>query len=178
MSARPERGGGRGTPRTGGLMVAGAARLRVLLAALALASCGVPRDPGGTLERVRGGTLRVGTIAHPPWVVPTGGAPQGVEVQIVRDFARELGATVRWVPGPEAELMEALERSDLDLVIGGVLSSSPWAGRVALTRPYRGTRAPAGNGERHHVMAVPPGENGWLVRLERFLRARRSAEAP
>ena len=25
-----------------------------------------------------------------------------------------------------------------------------------------------------HIMAVPPGENGWLVRLERFLRGKRS----
>lgn len=26
----------------------------------------------------------------------------------------------------------------------------------------------------HHVLAVPPGENGWLVRLERFLASRRA----
>jgi polar amino acid transport system substrate-binding protein len=27
--------------------------------------------------------------------------------------------------------------------------------------------------EEEHVFAVPPGENGWHVRLERFLRAHR-----
>jgi polar amino acid transport system substrate-binding protein len=27
--------------------------------------------------------------------------------------------------------------------------------------------------EERHVMAVPPGENGWLVTLERFLAGRR-----
>jgi hypothetical protein len=27
--------------------------------------------------------------------------------------------------------------------------------------------------EERHVMAVPPGENGWLVALDRFLAARR-----
>jgi polar amino acid transport system substrate-binding protein len=27
--------------------------------------------------------------------------------------------------------------------------------------------------EEKHIMAVPLGENGWLVRLERFLRANR-----
>ncbi|HEX8320190.1 substrate-binding periplasmic protein [Longimicrobium sp.] len=212
--------------------------LGALLAALACASCGVPRDPGGTLERVRHGTLRVGIIASAPWVVPTGGEPRGVEVRLARDFARELGASVRWVPGTEAELMEALEHSDVDVVIGGLDSRSPWKARAALTRPYHTTRwrvgvrpsaAPPGEltgvrvavrpgdpatpelrrrgavpvpaaepgraagpaagpdwllprwglretgpvlRERHHVMAVPPGENGFLVRLERFLRER------
>lgn len=193
------------------------------------------------MERVEGGTLRVGIIANAPWVIATGGEPRGVEVHLVREFARELGATPRWVPGPEAELMEALEHSEVDLVIGGLDSSSPWGARVALTRAYHTTRSVVGvpraapplhtaKGVRvavrsgspaaawlegvgaiavrvaeprhtpgpvagadwelrrwgfrptqvvlhqhHHVMAAPPGENGWLVRLERFLSTRRGA---
>ncbi|HEU4630471.1 MAG TPA: transporter substrate-binding domain-containing protein [Gemmatimonadaceae bacterium] len=193
-------------------------------------------------------------IDSPPWARVTGAAgagagPGGVEPMLVRDFARELHAQVRWAPGPAPRLLAALEHGERDLVVGGFTESTPWRERVATTNPFfidsvvvgvapgapplreldgervlvalgdpaaRDVRdeggtpvvvdslgAPllAGEGsiarlpvatsawrlpalqrepsrlvlrEVGHVMLVPRGENGWLVRLERFLRGRRA----
>jgi polar amino acid transport system substrate-binding protein len=216
-------------------------RLIVIIVACLLApACGgLPRDPEGTLQKVQGGHLRVGLVEHPPWVVRTGGEPTGVEVELVRRFAAELHATPEWHWGGGQRHMEALERFELDLVVGGVTDSTPWAKYVGLTGPYfeetyavgfpastapskelkgvsvavragdpaayyllkegavpvrvpdlKGTSGPAaaptweleGMGlvpaetELHtekHVMAVAPGENGFLKRLEEFLARER-----
>ena len=216
-------------------------RLIVIVASgLLTLSCGsLPRDPEGTLHRARGGRLRVGLVEHPPWVVRTEGEPAGAEVELVRRFAAELNATPEWHWGGEQRHMEALERFELDLVVGGVTKSTPWSKYVGLTGPYfeetyavgfpasaapgkelkglsvavregdpvayylaeedavpvrvsdlKGTGGPAAaptwelermgfvpsGGELHsekHVMAVPPGENGFLKRLEEFLARER-----
>jgi hypothetical protein len=34
-------------------------------------ACGLPRDPDDTLERVRGGVVRVGITDNPPWAIVT-----------------------------------------------------------------------------------------------------------
>jgi polar amino acid transport system substrate-binding protein len=161
---------------------------RLLLAALALlvAGCQIPQDPDGTLERVENGTMRVGVTESDPWVTvePLG----GVEVELVRRFARDLNARVEWVNGGEEELVNALEEGSLDLVVGGMTSKSRWKNDVALTRPYVETKGVVGDPRARpvldaddspvaeseletekHVMALPFGENAWMVRLERFL---------
>lgn len=120
----------------------------LLLAVLALlpAGCGIPRDPEGTLERVRGGTLRAGITASAPWTTLEEGRPGGVEVELVERFAGELGARVEWVDGSEADLMAALEMRELDLVVGGLTADTPWQAKAAITRSYATTRV---------VVAVP-----------------------
>ncbi len=94
------------------------------LLVVAGAACGIPRDPRGTLDRVRGGTMRVGVAARAPWVVLAGAEPAGVEPRLLRTFARALGARIAWTPGAESELMEALERGELDVVAGGLTRST------------------------------------------------------
>ncbi len=206
-------------------------------AALALAGCRIPEDPDGTLDRVEGGTMRVGVTSADPWVELRGAEPSGgIEVELVRRFARDLGAGVEWVDGSEEELVAALKDGSLDLVIAGITSKSRWEKEVAFTRPYAtskivvgapgsrrlgeelgGVRVAAELGSEaeallerrtdatvvpalelagvsgpaaveddalddlglretgielkkdRHVMAVIPGENAWMVRLERFL---------
>jgi polar amino acid transport system substrate-binding protein len=113
--------------------------LRTLVAAFSLVlltSCGLPRDPEGTLQRVRGGTMRVGVIAHEPWTVPGAGSPSGIEVDLVTQFAEEIDAEIEWFEGSEAELFGALEVRELDLVIGGLTSTTPWLQKAAITHPY------------------------------------------
>jgi polar amino acid transport system substrate-binding protein len=64
-------------------------------------ACQFPADTDGTLDRVRGGTLRVGvTPANPFVILADRSEPQGVEVELVKRFARGLGARVEWVPVP------------------------------------------------------------------------------
>lgn len=211
------------------------------LALVLAAGCDLPRDPEGTLDRLRGGTLRVGVAHNPPWAaLPAPGEALGVEPRLVRALAAELDARVEWVPGSETALLQALEHRRLDLVIGGLSAADPRAGTLGFSRPYytdtlavgaspggtfprdlEGLRvgversragaavlerrgavpvpvdalehfdgpvaAPAWRlagagrapgtvlGRERRVFAVPPGENGWLVRVERFLHARRDS---
>jgi polar amino acid transport system substrate-binding protein len=208
-----------------------------LVAAALLGGCDVPQDPDGTLDRVTGGTMRVGVTQADPWVMLEGDQPNGgVEVELVRRFARDLDAQVEWIDGSEEELVNAAKEGSLDLVIAGMTKKSRWKKDVTFTRPYVETKAVIGarpdEADREdfdgvkvaaergsveeallenktdalvepvdslagqdgpvaafeyvlddlglepsevelekeaHVMALPFGENAWLVRLERFL---------
>lgn len=200
-------------------------------------ACGLPRDPEVTLNRVSGGTLRVGISEHDPWVLFADEGPAGVEVEIVKRFAADIDAEIEWVEGEVHELAGALHMREIDLLIAGLTSSSTISSEGALTHPYLTTQVvvatPPGPqvediagievavedateeagilektdaipvrvddvteaegavavdnyllddleladtgvrlSETDHVMAVPHGENEWLVRLERFLLTR------
>ena len=140
-----------------------------VLVAAGLAACGtIPRDPDATLEQVRTeGLLRVGASPAEGSVTLENERPVGPEADLVLAFADELGVEVSWTLGGETELVAAMERGELDLLIGGLLSDSPWADKVSLTRPYR--ESTELDETVKHVLAVPLGENAMLVRLERFL---------
>jgi polar amino acid transport system substrate-binding protein len=170
------------------------------------------------------------------------GHASGVEVELLKDFARELGAEASFVPGTTPELLEAAREAEVDVLIGGFTSTSPGVSEgkeAGVIGSYLTTRfgvgVPQGRPtfddlsgreiaveridataallkeegavplpvddlstakmpvaayrwqlkawgfkptgvelpEEEHVMAVPLGENGWLVELERFLRANR-----
>ena len=147
--------------------------MSVLVLVLGLAGCGLsmPADPDGTLQRVTGGELRVGLSPNPPWtVLPAGGdeTPGGREVELVHRLADELDAEVRWTIGGEEDLMGRLEQDELDLVVGGLTEDSPWTTHAALTLPY--TTAPGPDGDPvGHVLAIPLGENAFMVEVERLL---------
>jgi len=103
---------------------------------LGTAGCDLPRDSSGTLDRVRHGTMRVGVVTNPPWVTDSAAPATGVEQQLVQELAARVNARVEWVRRPEAELLLALHKRELDLVIGGLTSSVPWQKQVAFTKPY------------------------------------------
>lgn len=211
-----------------------------LASAVLLGGCQFPQDVEGTLDRVRGGTLRVGVVHNPPFVVLEDVAePEGVEAELVKRFAREQDARIEWVRASESELVGALHGRQLDIVIAGLTRQSAWRNEVTLTRPYLTTqtviaapdertadalsedleghevaveanseaaaklaedtdatvkpvddlatvdgpaavpdyllddlglvRTDAELDEHEHAMAVPMGENAFLVELERFL---------
>lgn len=146
----------------------GAVLLALLLFTLASACSSLPRDPGGTLDRVTGShVLRAGASPSEDLVTIDGDKVGGTETQLVEEFADQLGATVEWTPGGEEELVTAMERGELDVIVGGLTDASPWVDRVSLTRPYLESED---HGQKvKHVMAAPLGENAMLVRLERFL---------
>jgi polar amino acid transport system substrate-binding protein len=144
-----------------------------LLCLLIFGGCNLPRDPEGTLNRATGGTLRVGITEHEPWTRLSDGEPAGVEVELVQEFAKSIDAEIDWVHGTEAELFEALEHFELDMMIGGVKEDTPWSKHVGLTGAYV-TLPPPRDELRNekHVMAVAPGENALLVQLEKRLLGR------
>ncbi|MDO5736086.1 MAG: transporter substrate-binding domain-containing protein [Propionibacteriaceae bacterium] len=129
-----------------------------------------PRDAEGTLERViSDGVLRVGASENRPWsVVDDDGGVSGTEADILSDYASTLGATVSWSTGAESQLILALAEGDLDVVMGGIRSDSPWSELSALTRPHSGSWGPDGKRE-DLVFACRLGENALLTNLERFL---------
>jgi ABC-type amino acid transport substrate-binding protein len=135
----------------------------LLLLTLSALGCDMPRDPQGTFDRVRGGTMRVGVSGDSPWVSHSGGDANGIEAALVKKFADQIGAEIDWQPGGESELFHKLQHGGLDLVIGGLVESTPWSKHVGLTRPYLTTQ------DEKHVMAVRQGENRWLLELEKFL---------
>jgi hypothetical protein len=152
--------------RTGQLVaLASGMRRSPILALLALASaCGLPRDTNGSLDRARGGVLRVGVADHPPWDSVTAGTVSGLEPRIIDALAATIGATPTWRRGAESELLAALERHELDIVAAGLTDDSPWNGRVAFTKPYRTDQSGGA-----HVLALAAGENALLVLVERYL---------
>jgi len=143
-------------------------RCALLGCALVAGGCGIPRDAAGTLESVRGGVIRIGVVANRPWVVDRGTTVDGVEGRLASAVASSLGARIEWRRMPEFELMRALRKREIQLVIGGFDAKLPWAREVAFTRPY--LESPDG---KAHVLAAPPGENAWLVFLDRELDARK-----
>ena len=111
----------------------------------------------------------MGVSENPPWTeVYDDGRVAGREVDLVRGFATEHGADVEWIPGAESELVMAMVRGDLDVVVGGLTSDTPWESEAAVTRPYADEVTPDGDAEQM-VMATPLGENALLVALETYL---------
>lgn len=117
----------------------------VLFASLAPACTSRPVDPEGTLERVTGGTLRVGVSHNEPWATAED-PPEGIEVELVERFASSIDAQIEWFPGTEEGLFAALRHGELDLVIGGFGAKNPFTSEVAFTHPYFTSRV---------VVAVP-----------------------
>jgi polar amino acid transport system substrate-binding protein len=140
----------------------------ILLLVSAL-GCDLPRDPDNTLERVRGGSLRVGVAHNPPWVIVSASGVEGVEPILATGIARQLGARIEWVQGAQSELLSDLHDRKLDLVLGGLTDDLPWKTQVAFSRPFHEDSRTG----KKHVLAAPPGENAWLLYLERQLRQRR-----
>lgn len=134
--------------------------LGILLAALPGAGCQYPRDPDGTLNRVEGGVMRIGVTAADPWVLVAGDKPSGgIEVELARRFARDVGARIEWVPGSEEQLVDAAKEGQVDLILAGLTSKSSRKKDVAFTRPYVETRtvvgAPAGASYPDDLAGVP-----------------------
>jgi polar amino acid transport system substrate-binding protein len=143
----------------------------VALVIAGLTGCGVtvPSDPHGTFDRVQDGVLRVGATHHEPWVeVVDSGDPEGSEARLLTEFAAAHDADIEWTTGNEESLVEALERGELDVAIGGFTDASPWTDRAAATVAYAEAEG-ADGGMQKHVMLVRMGENRFLTELETFL---------
>lgn len=144
--------------------------LAAFVLAVVLSGCGIsiPTDPDGTLDRVRGGELRVGVSPNPGFIEVGGGRPSGAEIDAIEAFADHLDADIDWTVGSEEALVRALEDERLDLVAGGLTDQTPWIDKAGVTRPY--AEVTAEDGETHRlVMLVPLGENAFLSDLETFL---------
>jgi hypothetical protein len=142
-----------------------------LCAALALAGCdSLPKDPDGTLDRVKAQhSFRVGLVA-------TGDVQIGTDRRdaFLRRVAAATGAAPSVKEGAAEPLLLELQDGQLDLVVGILSPDSPWLGRVTLLRPIGETVAP------QHLLLTPiarNGENRWIMLLEREARAEAAESA-
>ena len=130
-----------------------------------------PRDTEGTMERVQGSVLRVGVSEREPFTeVSDAGEVSGTEADVVEAYAETLDATVEYTTGPESDLVVMLHDGELDLVIGGLTSKSPWSKEVSLTKPWTSAVGPDGK-QQKIAMAVRAGENALQTNLEKYFAA-------
>ena len=142
-----------------------------LLVCFALIGCdSLPRDNAGALERASGGELRVGVVENPPWVHFDNQTVTGLEPELIETWAKSINARVRWQRGAESNLVDALNRRELDVLAAGLDSRTPYHSKLALTQPYVEVDDRHGN-RKKHLLAVTPGESALLFSLDRFLAA-------
>lgn len=91
--------------------------LAALVLPLALAACS---DPGSALSRAEStGTLTVGVVDNPPRTVPTeGGEVTGPAADLINDYADSIGAHPSWQVGELEALADAVDRGEVDVIIG------------------------------------------------------------
>lgn len=143
-----------------------AAPVLALALALALTGCSLPVDPAGTLERARGGELRVGASPAGGLVVVDGDEVSGPLPELIEGFADSIDARVTWSVDSEEDLVDGLVAGDLDLAIGGMTETTPWIEQASVTRAYEGI--PGADGAAV-VVLLPLGENGLQAAVESYL---------
>ena len=137
-----------------------ASRLLVaLLVGPGLAGCDLPRDPEGTLQAVRGRELRVGVLNF--------GVNAEKDRPTVERLATSTGSKVIYLEGDAHALFEDLKRGRIHLVIGGVPKSTPFAEELGLSKPVGPLHG--AHEEDDRVLAVRPGENAFLLRVNQAI---------
>ena len=130
---------------------------------LLLAACDdYPRDIEGTSDAVAARhRLRVGVIAGPA-------AFPDRQVTFIAALERKTGAKASVVTGSAEPLLLALDRGELDLVIGELSKETPWVADVAVIEPLA-TRRVADD-----TITLSPvaryGERRWVMTLEEVVR--------
>jgi hypothetical protein len=141
--------------------------LTMLLIGSALAGCDLPRDPEETLEMVRGQELRVGVLKF------HGNSEK--DRPVVERLATSLGSKPVYVEGDAHMLFEDLKRGNLHLVIGGVPESTPFKAELGLSKPVGPLHG--AHEEENRVVAVRPGENAFLLKVNEAIEAVRAEGA-
>ncbi|HYJ31465.1 MAG TPA: hypothetical protein VEW25_14130 [Allosphingosinicella sp.] len=136
----------------------------IFLAALLATACSeLPKDPGGTLERVtREQRFRVGIVSSPA-------AADGRLHALLARVAVATGARPSIEQDAAERLLIRLGEGELDLVLGEFQRKGPWSMHVHML-PALARNSVAGR-ETLIAAAAPPGENGWIMLLDREARA-------
>ncbi|WP_052003189.1 transporter substrate-binding domain-containing protein [Microvirga sp. BSC39] len=110
----------------------------ILIGLLATGGCSdFPKDNAETLKQLRAGReMKVGVAHNPPWTVVADGRIDGVEPALVTQWAQSLGTKARVITGPADDLVEALYRRELDVLVMGLTDKTPHSGQLALSQPY------------------------------------------
>ncbi len=117
----------------------------------------MPRDQRGASEAIaRADEIRAGYSAAPEDVT--------AEREWLARLGQQKGAAVSEIRGDAHDLVDALRRGDIDLIIG-LPAKTPFKKEIGLSRPYGDPQNP----DRKRAWAVRPGENAWLYDVDRLL---------
>ena len=141
--------------------------LIAFLVSFGLAACDLPRDPEETLESVQGQELRVGVLKF--------GQNAEKDRPIVERLAASLKAKLVYVEGDAHALFEDIKRGHLHMVIGGVPESTPFEKELGLSKPVGPLHG--AHEEEDRVIAVRPGENAFLLRVNEVIEAAKAEGA-
>ncbi len=113
--------------------------LRTLLPMLLLTACGEQSLHTGHLPATK--FLRVGMdMTYPPFEYKNpAGEPEGVDVDIAKALASELGLTLQLEALPFDGLMPALQTDQIDLVISGMTANDERRRSIDFSDPYATT---------------------------------------
>ncbi len=108
-------------------------RFAVVALVLAMTAMGCASGGGGNARS----TLRVGVAPnYPPVIFESDGQILGIEADFARIVADTLGRTVVFERYAFSELLDALERDEIDVVMSGLSITPERAERVRFTQPY------------------------------------------
>lgn len=118
----------------------------ILIGALAASGCSdFPKDNAETLKQLKAGReMKVGVAHNPPWTVVAEGRIEGVEPALISQWAQHLGTRAHFVTGPSDDLVEALYKRELDVLVMGMTDKTPHSGKLALSQPYLEVRTNVG----------------------------------
>jgi ABC-type amino acid transport substrate-binding protein len=107
----------------------------ILVAGTALVGCaGMSRS---SASRGLPKELRVGTATnYPPLAFKADGQMQGVEVDFAQKVAQDLGVKVSLIETPWDDLIPALEKGQIDVIMSGMSITEARSERVQFTVPY------------------------------------------
>ena len=95
-----------------------------------------PKDPHNTLEKIKGDTIRVGIAESGQWASYKDHSAQGLEAEIIKTYAQQINATIKWIPGAQEDLINLMKKYEIDIAIGGFTNSSVFKKHAALTQPF------------------------------------------
>ena len=113
--------------------------IAVLIATAWLSGCttpvektAAPADKSASLT-----VLRVGlTPNYPPLVDKVGGKLEGIEIDLAGEVAKDLDKRVEFVELPWDQLIPALTRGDIDVIMSGMSITKAREQTIAFTEPY------------------------------------------
>ena len=83
------------------------------------------------------GVLRVGiNTSYPPLGFEQDGKVQGIEADFAQMLGKELGKEVRFVPLPLKDLIPALDKNRIDIIMAGMSVTEARSKKVAFCEPY------------------------------------------
>ena len=120
-----------------------------------------PVDPEGSLDHITDANLHVGIVHNPPFVRINENDTSGLEVDLVRTYAKKKNAKIIWIAKSESSLVERLKNYEIHILISGLTATSPLSKEVGSTSAYY----------RKHIVALPRGENAFLCDFQSYLNS-------